>query len=492
MRRIETLVLVANLLAFCSLVVRLPPAIRWMRHWVGIALVIAIVHVLLEGARWQMAPAYTLTGVFVVILVMQSNTAAGGFGKHPGLSWLAVGLGVCSLVIASALPILLPVFHFPQPGGPYAIGTVTYHWTDVDRPEVFSADPQARRELMVQIWYPATSDPAASRAPYIEDAGALAVALAQLHHLPEFSFGHLKYVRTNGIPSAPIAQNLPSYPVLIFVEGITGFRQMNTFQVEALVAHGYIVAAIDQPYVAAAVVFPDGRQVAGLSKDQMNGLIQQSISPTEPTPQLNGRLFPDGIIPYLAHDAIFTLDQLTTLNHDDPNGILTGRLALQHVGVFGVSLGSIVASEACRLDARLRACLLMDAPMPANVVEGGLQQPSMWITRDAETMQREGWGQVDIDQHQTTMRAAFERLVGDGYFVQVPGMYHANLTDISAWSPLFSWLGIAGPITGPRAHRIVNAYSLAFFDQQLKGQPEALLAGSSAEYPDVRFEARQP
>ena len=64
------------------------------------------------------------------------------------------------------------------------------------------------------------------------------------------------------------------------MEGLSGFRQMNTFQVEELVSHGYIVAAIDQPYAAASVVFPDGHQVAGLSKDQMQRLIQQSVEPS--------------------------------------------------------------------------------------------------------------------------------------------------------------------------------------------------------------------
>jgi alpha-beta hydrolase superfamily lysophospholipase len=60
--------------------------------------------------------------------------------------------------------------------------------------------------------------------------------------------------------------------VLLFLEGATGFRQMNTFQVEELVSHGYVVAAIDQPGAAAAVVFPDGRQAAGLALSQLHAL----------------------------------------------------------------------------------------------------------------------------------------------------------------------------------------------------------------------------
>ena len=162
---------------------------------------------------------------------------------------------------------------------------------------------------------------------------------------------------------------------------------------------------------------------------------------------LNGQVLKDGIIPYLAQDAIFTLDQLTTLNQADTNGILTGRLDLQRAGTFGVSLGGIVGSEACRLETRLRACLVMDAPMPADVVKDGLRQPIMWITRDAETMRLErqrggGWSEADIEQHQTTMRAVFEKSVPEaGYFVQVPGMFHINLTDIPYWNRLNYRLG---------------------------------------------------
>ncbi len=374
---------------------------------------------------------------------------------------------------------MFPVFRFPHPTGPDAIGTLTYHWVDAARPEVFSADPDDRRELMVQLWYPAKPDPAAPHAPYVQDADALAQARQRLRGLPESTFGHLNYLTSNAIPSAPVAADQPSYPVLIFLEGLKfSYRQQNTFQVEELVSHGYIVAAIDQPYAAATVVFPDGRQVA----------YDPRLAPPHSA-------FMDAHIPYLAHDAIFTLDQLVAPNQADPNGILTGRLDLQRAGLFGMSLGAIVGGEACRLEPRLRACLLMDAFMPADVVRAGLRQPTMWITRDADTMRLErrragGWSEADIHETLTTMRAVFERLQGAGYYVQVPGMFHADMTDVPLLSPLASRLGFSGPIGAQRAHRIINAYSPAFFDRHLKGRPAALLDGPAAQYPEVRFETR--
>ena len=134
--------------------------------------------------------------------------------------------------------------------------------------------------------------------------------------------------------------------------------------------------------------------------------------------------------------------------------------------------------------------------MPADVITAGLQQPSMWITRDTASMRLErqrsgGWSEAEIDAHQTSMRAVYEGLTGAGYFVRVPGMFHSNFTDIPIWTPLATQLGIAGPLDGQRAHEIVNGYSLAFFERHLMDRPGKLLDGSSPQYPEAIFESRR-
>jgi predicted dienelactone hydrolase len=185
------------------------------------------------------------------------------------------------------------------------------------------------------------------------------------------------------------------------------------------------------------------------------------------------------------------------VNRADPNSILTGKLDWQRIGVFGMSLGGIVVGEACRLDQRLRACLVIDAAMPTNVVKAGLQQPSMWITRDANGMRLErqragGWSEVEIEAHQTSMRAVYAGLSGDGYFVHLPGTFHFNFTDIPIWTPLAPQLGLAGPIDAQREHNIVNAYSLAFFDRHLLGRSAKLLDVQARQYPEATLESRRP
>jgi hypothetical protein len=371
------------------------------------------------------------------------------------------------------------MFDFPRPTGPFAIGTVTYHWVDTNRADLFSADD--RRELIVQIWYPAQDVPAAPRAPYMPDADVVAPALTGFLGLPKDALAFLKDVTTNAVISAPVAGDEPSYPVLIMLVGIKGsYRQIQTFQVEELVSHGHIVAAIDQPSTAAMVVFPDGRQAA----------YDNRWDPPHSA-------FLDDHIPYLAQDAIFTLDQLASLHDTDPNGILTGRLDMRRTGIVGHSLGAIVAGETSRLDRRIRACLLEEGFMPNDVVREGLHQPGMFITRDAESMRLErrtagGWPETDIHETLDTMRAVYQGLPGDGYFLQVRRAFHLDMTDAPFLAPISSWAGLTGPIGGDRAHRIINAYSVAFFERELRGRPSPLLDGPSEEFPEVIFESRRP
>ena len=475
MRFVEVLLALADLLAFVALAVPLPRAVRWVRYAAPASLLIAAAQVLFEGGRWQMVPAYVLSALFCLIWLQGIFTPRSPSAEPRRLRRAGLGptraLGVLGLALSIALPMLFPVFRLPQPKGPYGIGTATYHWVDKSRPEVFTADPNDRRELMVQIWYPAKADPSAPRAAYMKDPSTLA-PLARLLGLPGFIFGHLKYVATNAVEFAPVADDEPGYPVLICSHGRGGYRQENTWLIEELVSHGYIVAAIDHPYAASGVIFPDGRRATF-------------------DPRMLDRTFVDGKIPYLAQDAIFTLSRLGMLNRFDPKGILTGRVDVRRVGIFGLSLGGEVSAEACRSDPRFRACLVMDVWMPADVLRSGLEQPTMFLTRDAKTMRLEGWKRADIDETLTTMKAVYEKLPGDGYFVQVPGMFHQDFADAPLLSPLTSVLGITGPIDGRRAHDITSAYALAFFDRELKGRSEALLEAPSKPYPEVLFEERR-
>jgi pimeloyl-ACP methyl ester carboxylesterase len=500
MRPIEAMLSAANLIGF--LVIALPRLrrYRWAGDLLAVPVVVAVAQILVEGFRWQVMPAYALAPALPGVWLLRREMAR----RFHLRGWIArtatiAGLAGCAtvLVVSVALPVAVPVFQFPAPTGRYGIGTVTYHWVDQSRPELFTADPADRRELIAQIWYPAAPAPGADRAPYIADAGAVTSASARLAGLPPFLFDHFRYVTTNAVTAVPVAADADRYPVLVFLSGLYGFRSVSTFQIEELVSHGYVVVGLDQPGVVATVRLPDGRQIENLPFDDIDPLVDQSIMRRPATPVLNGVPQPDGVVPYFAQDVRLALDRLADVDAGDPYGILTGHLDLDRFGVFGVSLGGRIAAESCLRDARLKACLVMDDPVPADVVAAGLSQPAMFLTRDAETMRRErrssgGWTEHDIATTLGTTRAAYAKLSGGGYYVEIPDLFHVNFTDLPYWLPPSEQLGLTGPIGGRRGFAIINAYTVAFFDQVLQGRTSPLLDEAARLIPEATVEVRPP
>jgi len=51
---------------------------------------------------------------------------------------------------------------------------------------------------------------------------------------------------------------------------------------------------------------------------------------------------------------------------------------------------------------------------------------------------------------------------------------------------------VIGPIPAHRAHGIVNAYSLAFFDRHLKHHQAPILEGGADRYPEADLQTRRP
>jgi predicted dienelactone hydrolase len=464
MRPLELLVIAAGA---AGLLVSLAPSVVpsiLLRLVPPVALLTAVVQLLVERPRWQLVPAYALAVVVAAGSAWRGrNGATADLGQRA--RWTAAAVGVAWLGVAVSLPLLMPIFRFPIPRGPHGVGTLTYSWVDERRLDPF--DGGRHRELMVQLWYPATPSPSAPRAPYLDDPAALE-PLARLLRLPPFVLGHLGLVRTNAVRGAPAVDGVPSFPVLIFSPGRGGYRQHDTLLVEALASSGYVVAAIDHPGAAAGVDFPDGRRVtfdARMADD----------------------VFVDGMVGALAEDVRFVVAQLEALNRSDPSGVLSRRLDLDRLGVLGLSLGGEVAAEACLREPRLRACLAMDVWMPPTVVASGLNQPLLLLTRDAASMRLEGWSPAAVARTLGTMRAVLRRSPGSVWLLQEPGMFHADFSDASLFSPLTRRLGITGPIDPARAREVVAGVSTAFFDAQLRGRSGAL-DGLTARFPELLVE----
>lgn len=496
LRVAEWMVFVANVAAVGALAMSWPAGHLWVGAVAIAACLVGGAQMVVEGARWQMLPAY---GLAVVVALIASGTAAAA--RQPsqeGLpTVLRLGIGAAALTASVTLPLALPVFRFPRPTGPFAVGTVIEHWVDAARDGLGVDGERKQRELMAQVWYPADPGSGGRPAPYIPEGSAVTRALGRVAGLPGFFLGHLRRVASHAVQGLPAASDEAAYPVVVFLSGRSGFRSSNMFQIHQLASHGYVVVGLDQPGASAAVQLPDGRLVQGLPGEVLQPLVRQSVAALPQTPTLKGRAMPDGVVPYLAQDVAFALDRLASIDELEPCGVLAGKLDLDRVGVFGVSLGGTVAAEVCLRDPRPKACLAMDASMPAGVAAAGLSQPTMFLTRDAETMRLErrragGWPEEAIALTIDSMRAVYAGLAGDGYHVQIPGAFHLNFTDVPLWLPAAKWMGLTGPVRSRRVFDLINAYTLAFFDRYLKGRAPALLERSSVPPSEVLFESRGP
>src|ERR1051326_177246 len=161
---------------------------------------------------------------------------------------------------ADALPKL------PVPAGSFGIGRIGYDWTDPSRPDQYSTDANAHRELMVYFWYPTSEKSANTKGLYLPGA-------QRMDTLPE-SQGRMRRefrgnwsaiisgaIFSHAVERAPVAKSSRRFPVVVFSHGLgsTGFNY--TCLIEDLVSRGYVVASIEHTYVASAVWFPDGRVV---------------------------------------------------------------------------------------------------------------------------------------------------------------------------------------------------------------------------------------
>jgi predicted dienelactone hydrolase len=453
------------------------PRARWPAWPILLAVVVLAAQLFVERYRWQMVPLYALTLALLALSLprlLRNAPAAAGAPRPARRAWAWAGRagGVVLLLLAAAPALLFPVPVLPNPGGPFAIGTVSYQWTDPNRLELYTADPNDQRSLMVQIWYPATPAQGAQPGPWMDRLDVAGPTIARYLGLPSFFLDHASLVKTHSYPGAAADSNQAPYPVVIYSHGWNGFRTVNLNQSEALASHGYVAVAVDHTYGAMLTVFRDGRVAlndpAALPPLTPTDAYQAGIQQLEAT---------------YAADLRFVMDQLALVNSGAIASPLAGRLDLGRVGLYGHSTGGGAVVLACQADPRCRAGLGMDAwlePIPQAVLAQPLSQPFLF-------MRSQVWASAENDARLDTLYTGAQAGV---IRLTIAGTKHYDFTLLPLLTPLAPALGLKGPLNGQRVMTIVDDYLLAFFDQTLKGQARPLLDGPSPSYPEVTFQRR--
>ena len=87
MRPLELSLVLVNLLTLGVLAVPQLHAVRWTGYVALIAVLIAIAQMIVEGPRWQMVPAYVLTGLFFLVWLLQAPRWRAGRSADQPPAW---------------------------------------------------------------------------------------------------------------------------------------------------------------------------------------------------------------------------------------------------------------------------------------------------------------------------------------------------------------------------------------------------------------------
>ncbi len=489
MRFLEVLILVS---LFIGLVLRLLPQKKWMNrlnYLSSISIILIVIHLLLEGYRWQMVPVYvTATVLFLFSLKKLLIKGVKEVSKRKRvLGIICTSLSIFILIITTSLLVLMPVTDLPEPCGIYLVGTKNFRLSDTNRPETFTENPDDNRELLIKSWYPADPEEESIRNSYWENPQLYGSLLAKNMGMPKFLFNHMEYINTNSYGDAPLSSVKESYPVLIFSHGYLGTISQNTILMEELASQGYIVFSIAHTYQNIVSIFPDGEVVPyseehisylkTLYDDALLSLFQEYRDSSDE--EEKKKLFAQYVsknplvesFDIWVDDTLFVMDELEIINQTDSS--FSGKMDLSRLGLLGHSFGGAVASRISILDNRCKAAINMDGTQYGDIKEDEISSGAVMFmyNRNSDDMNS----------------IVYNNFIKSIYTATITNSEHYDYSDFTYLFPLLKLLGMTGSVDGKLMIEITNNYVLSFFNKYLNGTEESLLDGANTEYENVKF-----
>jgi dienelactone hydrolase len=342
----------------------------------------------------------------------------------------------------------------PVPTGEYQVGTITYHWIDEKREELWTTEPDDHRQLMVQIWYPADKQSRGTKAPYIFD-------LEKIRPSIEKYWENMPAVHTQAMLNIPISRSEGKYPVLVFSHGMNSGRFLYTSILQELASHGYVVASIDHTYWGPGVAFPDGK-IVGFE----DGMIARDKLDSNEI----DRMMLEGIR-VMSADQEFVAEKLRML--DLTSQIFKNKLDLAKTGAIGHSMGGMAATASCLQYTAFKTCVSLDG---VNYFLNKMPNPS---SKPFLLLLNSEWGKNTPPKIKKSYLEAWENPA----IALINGTKHSSYSDIPLIEPFEKKDGLLEP---RRAFRIISSYTVSFFDIYLKRTKGKLPKFSAMELIDLK------
>lgn len=440
---------------------------------------IAILHLIVEGYRWQMVPIYVISLIVLWTLYKELLFFRGSKLRK---SMHAILIIVFS-VLSALLSFIFPVFELPKPTGDYAVGSQYIHFI-TNQDEIITPETKDKRELMIKVWYPASINNE-KKEPYLNEGDRVSFAIK--YGLPPSIFHYLDYITTHTYTAPKVAKG--KFPVLIFSHGHYSQASGYYSLIEEIVSHGYIVLNVNHTYESTGTLFPDGEiklYDKAFDRKQNDQRMAEMIWNAEQefwkanNWEEEHKAIKHALQSYVAADITYrwakdislVIDELSVW---DSTTFLANHLDMNKIGVFGHSQGGAAAGESLLHDSRIKSGINIDGVHWGQMIDTTMSKPFALLSSD--------WPEShpDFNKH-----AYHKGGLSDFYNAKILGSGHSNFMDI----PLLINLPLvneAGTINYYKSNEITTKFVLNFFDIYLKNRSIDLLK-LPKEYPEFKIE----
>lgn len=376
-------------------------------------------------------------------------------------------------------------YDIPKPTGPYSVGSLSLHMIDSNRFDPY--EPESKRELMVQVWYPALAQQDLEKSMYATELVSYTKeSIAKNSYIPKGAIDwFFPKIRSHATDNLPVLMHEHKYPVIIFSHGLSSLMDLHTVHAQNLASHGYVVFGINHTFNCGITVFPNGKKCVSQYNYETSNKKEEWQK----------------IVALWQADVDFVVTQIVKSAAEKGDGsTVFDYLDVEKIGMIGHSMGGATTTQMLRNDPRILAGINMDGPLFGQNYNVGFRKPYMAFIAQgslastfkpitearlkAKGMTREDAEYIrdifaGIKRLCLNIRTKFET---DAYYILFEDTEHKTFTDAplvkDVCMPLGNWFQSKfslGTVEPRFTLSEQNRFIVSFFDKYLKKKESALL-----------------
>lgn len=344
----------------------------------------------------------------------------------------------------------------PRLSGTFLTGSTSCYLTDNSRTSHLAAHTTGRT-IFTKIWYPAEDSPDSDNRRErlwheLQNEEAVPKVMKLL-------LRRTTRIATNSYIQPAFLNKIIRPNILIYNHGLISFAAENTYLMEDLASHGFIVISIQ--HSAQLEELQSLQKSQSQDERKFQAAIQKRIRQTTGSEraQLSKQYYESAantnkIVSARAQDIDFVLKNIKIIMKSIPNSDNCSP-SVETVGLIGLSLGGAVATEFAKYDNRAKFVVNIDG----GIYGTRLGQPITTLYLMMYSHANDGCNELSL-------------FAEDPGFIRnskIENTKHLNFHDISMIYPVFRWLGITGKAEPLDAIRLRNNHIIEFVKSNYAG-----------------------